>query len=225
MRVGWRQTTSWSGRAAIAFALLVAAPFPPLAAHADEALTDPDRLASQAIALLSEKCVLCHGDKKRESGLDMRSVAAMLKGGESGPALVAGDAEKSFLFERLAVGEMPPREDERLSGAEVALIRDWINRGGKAGRRYRCPRGRRSRRSQESLVAGPTGTAASATSGHARRDTGSQSDRCLRAGKISRVEPRARGARGSAHLGAAGQFRPDGPSPRTGARRAIRPGR
>ncbi len=225
MRVGWRQTTSWSGRAAIAFALLVAAPFPPLAAHADEALTDPDRLASQAIALLSEKCVLCHGDKKRESGLDMRSVAAMLKGGESGPALVAGDAEKSFLFERLAVGEMPPREDERLSGAEVALIRDWINRGAKApAEDTGAPEAddlaarknhwslARPVRPQVPQVVTPEGTQAA-----------NPIDAFVLA-KLAALNL-APAALADRRPCAAGQFRPDGPSPRTGARRAIRPGR
>ena len=84
-------------------------------------------LSEKAVSLLSAKCSSCHGDKKRESGLDLRTTAGAIKGGESGPAIVPGDAEKSLLYERLVAGEMPPREEDRLKPDEIALVREWIN--------------------------------------------------------------------------------------------------
>ena len=33
-------------------------------------------------------CAVCHGLRKQEAGLDLRTRASMLKGGESGPAIV-----------------------------------------------------------------------------------------------------------------------------------------
>jgi mono/diheme cytochrome c family protein len=100
-------------------------------AHRDARAEAPPRdhaqLAEAALALLAKKCTACHGDKKRESGLDLRTAAAALKGGESGPAVVPRSAEKSLLYERLAAGEMPPREEDRLNEDEIALVREWID--------------------------------------------------------------------------------------------------
>jgi hypothetical protein len=56
----------------------------------------------------------------------------MLVGGESGPALVPGSADKSLLFERIRKGEMPPRANVRLTAAEITLIKTWIDRGAPA---------------------------------------------------------------------------------------------
>ena len=54
-------------------------------------------------------CFDCHGAEKEVKGkLDLRLVRFMLAGGESGPAIVAGDADASYLVERVRAGEMPP---------------------------------------------------------------------------------------------------------------------
>src|SRR5262249_57927575 len=49
--------------------------------------------------LLVESCLKCHGDKKQSSGLRLDSRAALLEGGENGPAIVPGDPEKSLLVQ------------------------------------------------------------------------------------------------------------------------------
>jgi hypothetical protein len=54
--------------------------------------------------LLVEKCVTCHGDKKSESGLRLDSLAGLLRGGESGPAIVPGKAGESLLVSVLKHG-------------------------------------------------------------------------------------------------------------------------
>src|SRR5262249_54517994 len=65
-------------------------------------------------------------------GLDLRTKGAMLKGGDSGPALTPGSADESLLFDLVSRGEMPPKREGRLSVAQVALIRDWLNAGAPA---------------------------------------------------------------------------------------------
>jgi mono/diheme cytochrome c family protein len=80
-------------------------------------------------------CFQCHGEEERESNLDVRQVRLMSKGGESGPAIVAGDAAGSYLVQRLEAGEMPPEgEGKRISAEQLATIRRWIDQGAKTAR-------------------------------------------------------------------------------------------
>src|SRR5882762_6191310 len=52
--------------------------------------------------LLAERCLECHGPEKQKGNLRLDSLAAILKGGDSGPALVAGKPDESLLVQ--AVG-------------------------------------------------------------------------------------------------------------------------
>jgi mono/diheme cytochrome c family protein len=79
------------------------------------------------------KCLKCHGEKERKGELDLRTAAAALKGGESGAVIVPKDPDKSLLYEKVLEGEMPPGKKDRLSEAEVATIRRWIEAGSRAG--------------------------------------------------------------------------------------------
>src|SRR4051812_2289257 len=54
--------------------------------------------------LLEAKCLRCHGEKVRRADLDLRSVAAILKGGESGPAGIPGKPDESPLYEKVHSG-------------------------------------------------------------------------------------------------------------------------
>src|SRR5579871_227503 len=62
--------------------------------------------------VLAEHCFSCHGPKKQQAGLRLDSRAALLKGGESGPAVVPGEPERSLLLEAVRqtgeVKKMPP---------------------------------------------------------------------------------------------------------------------
>ena len=87
--------------------------------------------------LIHEKCLACHGndEAKIKGGLDLRTSASTLKGGESGqPCVIAGKPEESPLY--LAVtrkhndwSAMPPKEADKLSAEQVAWIKDWIAGG------------------------------------------------------------------------------------------------
>jgi hypothetical protein len=89
------------------------------------------------LPLFHEKCLACHGDDeaKIKGGLDMRTLASTLKGGDSGKsALVPRKPEESPLSLAVTRGHaswepMPPKEADKLEPRQVAWIKDWITGG------------------------------------------------------------------------------------------------
>ena len=82
--------------------------------------------------LLQKHCIECHGEKKQKGELRLDAKSFALKGGHDGPVLVAGDAAKSPLFQRITSSDaderMPPKGDP-LSAAQIATVRAWIESG------------------------------------------------------------------------------------------------
>ena len=79
-------------------------------------------------------CFDCHGATEKLSGeLDLRLVHFMEKGGDSGPAIVKGDAAGSYLLQRVKEGEMPPGE-HRVPEDKIAILQQWIQEGAKTVR-------------------------------------------------------------------------------------------
>jgi mono/diheme cytochrome c family protein len=95
--------------------------------------------------ILEARCLQCHGEKKQNGGLRLDAKAAALRGGQSGPPIVAGKATESLLYQRVAAqndDERMPPVGERLSATEIALLKAWIDAGaawpegdGETGRR------------------------------------------------------------------------------------------
>src|ERR1700759_4757457 len=120
-------------RTAARFLALIAITVTARPASADEA----DRLCVQQVRpLLVAKCLACHGDdaEKIRGGLDLRTRAPAIKGGDSGkPALVPGQPEKSPLFVAVTRQDkdllMPPKEKDRLTAEQIAVLRRWIAAG------------------------------------------------------------------------------------------------
>lgn len=87
------------------------------------------------VTVVNVKCLLCHGRRRQEGGLDLRTRESALKGGVSGPALVPGEPGESLMIKRIASEEMPPERDQaRLSyrpvtSEELDKLRRWINQG------------------------------------------------------------------------------------------------
>jgi mono/diheme cytochrome c family protein len=79
--------------------------------------------------LFQTKCWRCHGAKTRKAELNLTTAAGVLKGGESGPAIVPGVPQKSLLYEKVRGGLMPPGKKDRLSASETLSIRRWIEAG------------------------------------------------------------------------------------------------
>ncbi|MCI0455785.1 MAG: PSD1 and planctomycete cytochrome C domain-containing protein [Gemmataceae bacterium] len=91
----------------------------------------PFQRLAEVQKLLQSRCLECHGGKKTRGGLDLSRREALLRGGDSGPAVVAGDAKKSRLHHLVSGSEKPvmPASGARLSAAEVALLASWIDSG------------------------------------------------------------------------------------------------
>jgi mono/diheme cytochrome c family protein len=84
--------------------------------------------------ILKTHCFLCHGEAGVTKGkLDLRLRRWLVRGGESGAAIVAGKPSESYLLSRISSGEMPPG-DKKLSVTEIDVIRRWIAAGATTAR-------------------------------------------------------------------------------------------
>ncbi|MEX0728892.1 MAG: DUF1549 domain-containing protein, partial [Planctomycetaceae bacterium] len=103
----------------------------------DRQLTADDRSAEQneffekhIRPLLTENCLSCHGGKKQEGGLQLSSRELLLKGGESGTAVVPSKPDESLLIravEYLDEPKMPPKK--KLPDADIARLKQWVAMG------------------------------------------------------------------------------------------------
>jgi len=95
--------------------------------------------ADEVIPILQRRCTICHGGEYQDGELDLRTVAAIKKGGKSGSAIKVGDAESSLLIRKLVKDEMPPTADRGRAGIEITpddevqTLKRWINGGVIAG--------------------------------------------------------------------------------------------
>lgn len=84
--------------------------------------------------ILESTCVECHGIEKQKGGLRLDTLAYAQKGGDSGPALVAGNLEDSLLLDRIFLpaddDEIMPPENGPLSPAQQDILKRWIKTGG-----------------------------------------------------------------------------------------------
>jgi mono/diheme cytochrome c family protein len=94
----------------------------------------PADFATDVRPVLARHCVSCHGPEKQRASLRLDSARAARAGGNSGPAVVPGKSAESLLVKAITgcegVKPMPPK-GPRLSAAEVALVRRWIDDGAK----------------------------------------------------------------------------------------------
>jgi hypothetical protein len=102
----------------------------PLSLFAQESVQNKDLFENHVRPLLVTHCIKCHGDAKQEGGLRLTTIEELLRGGESGPAIVAGKPDESLLIEALRYEsfEMPPTG--QLDVEVVDGIANWIEAGG-----------------------------------------------------------------------------------------------
>ncbi len=85
--------------------------------------------------LLAEHCYQCHGPDKQEGGLRLDVRERALKGGDSGPLLVASQSKASEIVRRITSADaderMPPAaaNTKSLTTAAIEAIRQWIDQG------------------------------------------------------------------------------------------------
>jgi len=92
----------------------------------------------QAVATIFEKhCLDCHAAQDPEANLVLETYESLLKGGESGPAIVPGHSSDSLLvkmiegrFEKEGKKKiMPPGKRKKLEAAEISAVSAWIDAG------------------------------------------------------------------------------------------------
>lgn len=81
--------------------------------------------------VLVKRCYSCHGSKKQEASLRLDSHAWMMKGSDSGKAVVPGNPLKSRIIQVIQYHEddsqMPP--DGKLPENEIAALTRWVKLG------------------------------------------------------------------------------------------------
>ncbi len=84
---------------------------------------------------LYTRCVVCHGARRREAELDLRTVESILKGGKSGRVVVPGKPEESLILKRIHAKDMPPPKEliragvRPMESSEINLLTTWIEQG------------------------------------------------------------------------------------------------
>jgi cytochrome c553/mono/diheme cytochrome c family protein len=91
----------------------------------------PEFFESRVRPLLATSCFECHTDKA-EGGLRVDSREALLKGGDTGPALVPGDPDKSLIIQavkRLPGAPQMPNGRAKLKPEDIDVLVDWVKAG------------------------------------------------------------------------------------------------
>ena len=110
------------------------------------AAAQPVSYGRQVAPILAMNCHLCHGANPESAagGLSTRTFEELMKGGNLGPVIVAGDPARSPLYQfingdrgeahRMPLGGPP------LAPAEIQIIRKWIADGASGGKDTPRPR-------------------------------------------------------------------------------------
>lgn len=89
---------------------------------------------SKVRPVLADHCYQCHSAQaeKLKGGLKLDTRADVLKGGDTGPAIIPGDVEKSLLIKAIRYTDedlkMPPK-NKKLSAAQIADLETWVKMG------------------------------------------------------------------------------------------------
>ncbi|MGA8729214.1 MAG: c-type cytochrome domain-containing protein [Terracidiphilus sp.] len=98
-------------------------------------MAPPDSFyAKQINPIFDSNCVACHGEGKAKGGLRLDSFEQLMKGGKDGAVVIAGDAGKSVLLQRVTLSSnqkqfMPAEGRPPLRAEEIASIKAWIQQG------------------------------------------------------------------------------------------------
>ncbi len=103
-------------------------------AGAQEKLAAPEQIRffeTSIRPLLVDHCQKCHGPQKQKADLRLDSRAGILQGGESGPAAIPGNPEKSLLIKAVRHIDGAPKmpDGKKLSEHEIADLTRWVLMG------------------------------------------------------------------------------------------------
>jgi mono/diheme cytochrome c family protein len=97
--------------------------------------SSPEFYTAQVSPILQTNCARCHSGLNHRGGFSIETKESLLKGGRSGPAIVAGHPEQSLLITLVHPLEangaddrhMPPKG--QLTNAEIVILGQWIKAG------------------------------------------------------------------------------------------------
>src|SRR5206468_4755863 len=107
----------------------------------------PVDFETEILPILKNNCLACHNQTKAKAGLNLETPQWILKGGDTGPALVPGRSAESLLFKAAAHLDpdlmMPPKDNKvnasELKSEQLALVKLWIDQGAKGEVRASAP--------------------------------------------------------------------------------------
>ena len=97
-----------------------------------------DPFADVVGPMLVERCASCHNEDKQEAELVLTTYAGIMRGGESGRVVVAGNTDLSEMLRRISLPSdddefMPAEGKTPLTTRQVEIIRWWISAGAPNG--------------------------------------------------------------------------------------------
>ncbi len=103
--------------------------------QAGEDAAKPEYFTTKVKPILDANCGRCHEGTFHRGGLNMDTRESLLKGGHSGPAIVAGDPANSLLVKLIRHEgpkddpmDMPPNKP-KLADADIDTVTAWIKAG------------------------------------------------------------------------------------------------
>jgi WD40 repeat protein len=108
--------------------------------------SQPVDFQNDILPIFKNNCLACHNQTKAKAELVLETPQTILKGGDSGPAVVPGKSAESLLLKAAAHQTdtpMPPRDNKvnaaDLKPEELGLIKLWIDQGAKGEVRAAAP--------------------------------------------------------------------------------------
>jgi hypothetical protein len=97
---------------------------------AEPSAAEAEYFEKEVRPLLVERCWQCHGDSRNKGGLKLTSRAQVLKGGDSGPAAVAGKPDESLLLRVVRYQDMPRMPPKgKLNQRQIDVLARWVKEG------------------------------------------------------------------------------------------------
>lgn len=94
--------------------------------------THPVNFSQEIKPIFEASCNQCHGRGRAKGDFQIDSRATLLKGGDSGPAFVAGKSAESLLVELVAgfdPDSVMPKKGTKLTREQIGVLRAWIDQG------------------------------------------------------------------------------------------------
>lgn len=96
----------------------------------------PVMFEKDILPIMQKNCLACHSLTEKQGDLVLESAAAILKGGDSGPAAIPGKGSESLLLKVCSHQSdpiMPPEDNDvaasNLTSQELGLLKLWIDQG------------------------------------------------------------------------------------------------